>query len=476
MRLVALANERYTFHLADTGEPFAMPIVGPPVVRMLRGGKLSLRAELAKLYVQRDTNRVPAASAIADAMLVLEGQAAEAGEVPLHIRVADHHGAHYLDLGSQSGQCVRIADGGWSLLSSLPDGLYFRRSALISPLPTPSKGNADLNQLWEFVPVAKEDRPLIVAWLVQALLERQPHPILSLAGEQGTGKTTCALMLVSLIDPSPAPVRKPPRDQEAWISAAGGSWAIAFDNVSAIPDWLSDSLCRASTGEGDVRRKLYTDGDHVVFAFRRVIILTSIDVGAVRADLGERLLHVQLTEIDPKARKLDAELARRWAEARPQLFVALLNAAARVINRLALTSRVGLPRMADYATVLAAVDDEWGSDGFTTYLGRLRDQLADSISSDPFIAKLADAATESVSTRTGAAWLAMCQPHPGTDEAKTWRAPKGWPSNGREVTRLLHRNAPAMRKVGWHVQDLGSDNHDGVIQWAIGRPNQNGSQ
>src|SRR5215471_21602661 len=36
-------------------------------------------------------------------------------------------------------------------------------------------------------------------------------------------------------------------------------WQRRRANVSAVPDWLSDTLCRAVTGDGDVGRQLYTD-------------------------------------------------------------------------------------------------------------------------------------------------------------------------------------------------------------------------
>ena len=51
------------------------------------------------------------------------------------------------------------------------------------------------------------------------------------------------------------------------------------------------------TGDGLVRRKLYTDSDLAVLAFKRCIVLTSIDHGALRGDLGDRLLLVDLERI-----------------------------------------------------------------------------------------------------------------------------------------------------------------------------------
>jgi hypothetical protein len=78
------------------------------------------------------------------------------------------------------------------------------------------------------------------------------------------------------------------------VTAAAGSWVVGVDNLSTIPAWWSDALCRAVTGDGDVRRKLYSDADLTVFASRRVVLLNGIDLGVVRDDLSERLLTIDL--------------------------------------------------------------------------------------------------------------------------------------------------------------------------------------
>ena len=98
-----------------------------------------------------------------------------------------------------------------------------------------------------------------------------------------------------MLDPSPVPVRKPPRDADSWITAAAGSWVVALDNLSAVSEWLSDTLCRASTGDGDVKRQLYTDGGLVVFAFRRCVLLNVAD--ADRPVLAAWLVSVLVPEI-----------------------------------------------------------------------------------------------------------------------------------------------------------------------------------
>jgi len=50
----------------------------------------------------------------------------------------------------------------------------------------------------------------------------------------------------------------PREDRDLFIAAVNG-WVLAFDNVSALPDWISDTLCRLSTGGGFATRQLYSD-------------------------------------------------------------------------------------------------------------------------------------------------------------------------------------------------------------------------
>jgi hypothetical protein len=53
-----------------------------------------------------------------------------------------------------------------------------------------------------------------------------------------------------------------------------------------------------------------------------------------------------------------------------------------------------------------------------------------------------------------------------------WRPPKDWPVKPRQVTTWMRRLAPSLRKTGWTVEDLGSDNHAKLIRWSISPPAQ----
>jgi hypothetical protein len=291
--------------------------------------------------------------------------------------------------------------------------------------------------------VAEESWPLIAGWLVAALLPNIPHAVLLLSGLQGSGKSCAARMLVLLVDPSAAPLRSEPRDLEQWQVAASGSWAVAIDNLSHIPTWLSDAICKAATGDGLVKRKLYTDGELAVLAFRRVVLLTSIDTGALRGDLGDRLLLVDLEPIPETARRTEQEVDALFAQGRPQLFGALLDALAAVLAKLPNVRPSQLPRMADFGRVLAAADaagvTQAALDRFRGQQGRIAGEVVDC---DPFAVALVEF-FQGQSEWSGTASELLAALLPDASD----KLPHGWPRRN-VVKGRLKRLTPALAAQG----------------------------
>lgn len=461
-QLVKLAEQCYRLGCTPDGEPYAIPNEGPPIVRLLRGGRGSLRAELAQAFYA-GTGSAASQSALADALTVIEGKAAQTEPEELHLRVAGGNGTYVLDLGDQTGRAVVITRTGWQVVDTPP--VLFRRTALTGALPEPARGGS-LDDLWDLVNVRETYRPILGAVFVAALMPQVPHPVLALTGEQGTGKSTAARIIASLVDNSPAPLRKSPRDLDTWTTAAAGSWVVALDNVSTIPEWLSDAFCRASSGDGDVRRRLYSDGDLHVIAFRRVLVLNGIDLGALRDDLADRLVTVHLDRISDSARRLDADLAQRWQRAHPLVLGAVLDLAVRVLGVLPSIQLAELPRMADFAYVLKAVDQVRDTDGLTTYLGLRTEMAEDALDSDPVLRAISRTIIAEW-TGTAAELLDLITP-----DGDPRTLPKDWPRTAIAMRGLLRRRSPGLRRLGWTVEDADDDAHSKVKRTTLKPPEQ----
>jgi hypothetical protein len=462
-QLVDMARAGYKLGVSDDGTPFGLLPETPHVALPLRGSRTGLRAELARRFFA-ERKSAPTQQALADACNVLEGYAAQEQPSRLHLRVAHHDDHVYIDLADARDRVIDISGGIWTITDTAP--VVFKRTELTAPMPDPVRGG-DLNRLWDFINVAEPDRPIVLAFMVAALIQPDvPHTILALIAEHGSAKSTTTKRVVSLTDPSVVPLRMPPRDLDTWITGANGSWVVALDNLSDIPDWLSDALCRAATGDGSIKRQLYTDTGLSVIQILRCVILNGIDIGGLNGDLTDRLILADLDRITEADRRDETELEAEWLQAHPAILACLLDLAAQVHAKLPSITVDRLPRMADYAKVLACIDDTHNTKGLARYRERATHLVADSVASDPFIAAMQ--ARNYTCTNAKAATI-LAQVTPTQD-----RPPQDWPKKARDVTTRLTRHAPALRALGWRVENDGGQNKSKATQWTITAPNAAG--
>src|SRR5258708_2361168 len=202
----------------------------------------------------------------------------------------------------------------------------FRRPACMLPLPVPQQGGS-IESLNSFLNLAsRDDFVLIVAWLLAALGSGGPYPLLAISGEQGSAKTVLSKLLKALIDPNAAPVRSLSREERELMIAANNGYLLAFDNLSGLPVWLSDALCRLASGGSFAVRRLYSDDEEVLFEAARPILLNGIEEVVSRPDLGDRAIFLTLAPIAEARRRSEAQLWREFEIARPRMLGALLDA------------------------------------------------------------------------------------------------------------------------------------------------------
>ncbi|MFF2374955.1 hypothetical protein ACFVUW_11290 [Streptomyces xiamenensis] len=442
---------------------YAVPADGPPIARPLRakggfGGTGSLRQLLNRSYVLA-TGRAPSQSALADAIASMDALALDAHEQPVHLRIAPDpvdEQATWLDLGRADGLSVCIEPGTWAVTTPpIAEGPLWRRTRLTGELPLPERDpdgwRAGLALLRELSALAEPSWRMAVAWLLAALRPDMPRPVAYFNGERGTAKTTSARQLLRLLDGIGAEVRGVPRSEDDGAVAASAGWTMGLDNLAGIPQWLSDFLCRAVTGQSVAKREMYTDDDITSWAYQRPVLLTGIDVGALQPDLAERLLPFTLEAIDPKARRTEADLWRRYRAAHSRILGGLLDLAAQVWARLpeAADRLDHRPRMADWAELLWALDAVTGWDTLATYIGSQDAITDDVIDADP----VATALTRWASTADTTEWQATTAQ---IDQAlrPPGPLPDTWPKTTALLSARLTSLAPALRQRGLDIRRL----------------------
>jgi hypothetical protein len=441
------ASAEELFHAPDGTAYAAIPVGDHRETWPIRSK--GFRRWLAREFFTK-TSSAPNSDAIQSALNVIEARAHFDGtQRPVHIRVGAQDGRLYLDLADTKWRAVEIASTGWRIIDNPP--IHFRRAAGMLPLPEPVRGGK-IEGLRSFLNIkdgddGNKDFVLTVSFTLAALRERGPYPVLDLVGEHGSAKSTFARALRKLIDPNSAPLRALPREDRDLFIAANNGHLLVFDNVSKMPDWISDTLCRLATGGGFATRLLYSDQEEALFDAMRPIVLNGIEDIIGRPDLADRAIFLSLQNISDEKRKPEKKFWEDFDAAHPCILGALLDGVAHGLRKLPDIRLNRTPRMADFATWATACETAyWQAGTFAqAYEQNREDAIGTVIEADlvaTAIQTFMAARTKWEGTATDL--LGALKTAVGEDQAKL----KEWPSTPRSLSGRVRRLAATLRRVG----------------------------
>jgi hypothetical protein len=229
--------------------------------------------------------------------------------------------------------------------------------------------------------------------------------------------------------------------------AAANSYVITIDNVSHLPDWLSDDLAVLSTGGGLSKRELYSDADESVLKAQRPIVLTGISHAITRPDLLDRAIVLTLPMISDEKRQPEALFWGAFTQAHPRILGALLDAVVVALKMHTTIKLAALPRMADFAIWGVAAESAcpWEEGTFLSeYLGNRQGAVESTLDGDP----VADV-IRAIAPWTGTATELLAVFTEKVSPVITAR--KDWFSKPRQVSDALRRLAPNLRRIGIDV-------------------------
>ena len=455
--LVNLALEELRvdlFHSPDQ-TPY-VSLTGERGIRTYRVDSSGFQKVLSSEFFKKEQRAAPS-QAVTEAIHNLSARAQFEGLTrDVYVRVARLEGCVYVDLADDDGTVVEITPKGWSLTSEPP--VRFERPAGQLPLPEPSPDGGP-DHLWPFVNVEDDSQKLLFfTAMVASLTGIGPFPIVHLSGEQGSAKSTTERVFQRAVDPNRAGLRGQPKNDQDLAIAASNSWLLAYDNLSDMKPWLSDALCRVSTGAGFATRALYTDREEALFSAMRPIIVNGIGNFATRSDFLDRALGFSCPRIRSTQRRSEDEFWSDFNEALPLILGALFDGVAAVLRELPNVRLESSPRMADFARVGAALADSigWSADAFLAAYETNRVVAAAVVLEDSPLTDsiLRFAEEEGVDGWRGTATELFDALSHAADDHDIRRP--GWPKNAAALGTALRLLAPSLRDAGLELEFLRS--------------------
>lgn len=371
--------------------------------------------------------------------------------VEVHLRTAKRGDAYYVDLCDERWRVVKISPGGYEVLDRSP--VLFTRNDKMRPLPLPQPGG-DIDRLWNYANVPESQRPLAIAFLLDAMRPDTPYPVLEIVGEQGSAKSTTQKYLRELIDPNKVPLRgSPDTTEDIYVSAANNA-VVSYENLSFLSPESQDALCTLATGGGYATRKFYTNGEEHLLATKRPVMLNSISGVCSRPDLIERTVRIDAPSIPQDMRVEETQLEKGWNDDYPKIFGALLERFAHTLDFLRKVELISRQRMADFQrlgeAMMQATSHVAGT--FSDLYGKaVKDGTERALENYGIVAALVSFMDSSENKKghwtglVGVLYSVLGQESIGMDRSN-------WPKSAKGLSDQLKRLAPALRGQGLEVR------------------------
>jgi hypothetical protein len=400
-------------------------------------------------------------NAIGEALAWFEGDASDGPKHSYRLRVAEHGGKGYIDIGDETWNAIEFDADGWRIIDRTPVPIV--RADGTAPLPIPKEGGS-IELLRRYVHLGSDDDfKLFVAFLVTCLRARGPYPILNPLGQHGATKTTLSRVARLLIDPrgdDGNDVGPMPKTEDDFVVTALNAHLMTMDNLSRIGDEQSDTMCRVSTGGTLTKRKLYSDGDVFRITAERPQIVNGITDLVQRPDLGDRAITLILPKLEEKDRRAEAEFWAAFDRDAPAIFGALLDGAVRACRDMS-TITGPLPRMADFAKWAAASFPAfgWKPGDFLRVYGTYQKEAAAKITeSDAVALAVVEFMKDKDQWRGSASDLLPLLNGMRSFGTLSEVVDKEWPVDATRLSGRLRRAAPGLRTLGVDVDPDGKSN------------------
>lgn len=409
--------------------------------------------------------KTPGNDAIKSAVNVLRGKALlEGKQYFLYNRIAPADNGFWLDLADKRNRAILVTAEGWKVVENPP--ILFRRYNHQLSIQEPAK-TGDAWKILTFMNLDGDENTKLslICTIISYFVPLIAHPGIVVSGPQGSAKSWLLRLIKQLIDPSSIELLSIPKDERELAQQLDHHWIAAYDNITYLPKWASDTLCKGVTGGGIAVRKLYTDDEDTILTFKRCIMLNGINVAAQKGDLLDRAILVPLKTISPEVRKSEKTLLKDFEQQKSEILAGCLNTLVEAYKQYPNIKRESLQRLADfdeYGCAIAIALGKTQADFVNAYAKKVEQQNEEALNADPLalvILKFCELQVKGKSLVS----------YDGKPELDCWRGQptelyqkltlnaqqigidvksKEWPKNPSALSRRLNPIVPALKAFG----------------------------
>lgn len=285
--------------------------------------------------------RIPKPARVKETMQILEMVAEyESKQISLHNRVATHEGVFHYDMGD--ARSIRISSDGWNIIRS---PILFRRHSHQIVQVDPVRGG-DAWKIFDFLNIKVTDQLLLLVYIISLLIPGIPHPVFHPWGDYGSAKSFLCTVINLFCDPTSVTKMILNKKEADAIQNFYKHYVTVLDNLSEVPDWLSDLICQTCTGGSFNKRKLYTDSDDIIFTIKHCVILNGLEMLIIKPDLMQRTITMHIEK--PATVREESDVWQSFESSRAEILGGMLDILVKAIAIYPTLTLGNLPRMADF--------------------------------------------------------------------------------------------------------------------------------
>jgi hypothetical protein len=257
----------------------------------------------------------------------------------------------YYDPTTESWSCIKVTTQGWEILPRHPDNVLFTRFKQLPQLiPIREYPPNIMDRYLDLMHIkGHAARLLVKVMLIASFIPDIGHPITVPNGEQGGVKSTYCRYHKRIVDPCAVELLTIPKDRNEFVQHMHHNYVVAYDNVRIVPKWFSDEICKAVTGAGNSKRKLYTDDEDVAYNYKRCILVNGINNVLTEPDALDRSVMLDFTRISDEERREEAEVDAEFEAMKPSLLGYIFDTLVKALRIKPTIKLERKPRMADFA-------------------------------------------------------------------------------------------------------------------------------